>query len=74
MVDLPGNDSAELAALRRGDDAAFERLVRRHSPRLLGAIRRILRNDDDAHEALQDAFVSAFRSIAQFEGTAGLDT
>lgn len=68
------DDAAHVAALRRGDDAAFERLVRDQSPRLLATIRRIVHNEADAHEALQNAFVSAFRAIDRFEGTAGLGT
>ena len=67
-------DAALLAALRRGDDAAFERLVRTYSSRMLAAIRPILRNDDDANEALQDAFVSVFKSIDKFEGSSALGT
>lgn len=41
---------------------------------MLAAIRRILRNEDDAREALQDAFISAFRSIERFAGSSGLGT
>jgi len=68
------DDSALLAALRRGDDAAFEKLVRDHSPHLLAVIRRIVRHEEDAHEALQDAFVSIVKSIDKFEGHSGLRT
>lgn len=63
-----------LSALRLGDERAFEQFVRDQSPRLLAVIRRILRNDEDANEARQDAFVSVFRAIARFEGSAGLST
>lgn len=71
----PTHDDRELlAALRRGDERAFERLVREQSPRLLGVIRRIVRHDEDAHEALQDAFLSAFKALERFEGASGLAT
>jgi RNA polymerase sigma-70 factor (ECF subfamily) len=63
-----------LERLRRGDAAAYESLVRDHSGRMFGAVRRILRNEEDAHEALQDAFLSAFRGIASFAGDAKLST
>jgi RNA polymerase sigma-70 factor (ECF subfamily) len=63
-----------LGRLRAGDDAAFEGWVRRESPRLLAVARRILRSDEDAHDALQDAFVSAWRNLASFEAGARLST
>jgi RNA polymerase sigma-70 factor (ECF subfamily) len=60
--------------LKRGDAQAFEELVRRYSGRLLRAARRILASEDDARDALQDAFVAAFRSLRDFEATARLST
>ncbi len=68
------SDAALAVALVRGDPAAFETLVRDHSARLLAVIRRLVRNEDDAREALQDAFVSIFKSIATFSGSSGLST
>src|SRR5260370_8779985 len=65
---------ALLAGLRAGDAASSEEVVRRYSPRLLATIRRILRNEEDARDALQDAFLSAFRSLDTFEGQAQLGT
>ena len=67
-------DAELLAALRAGDDHAFETLVRTHSGRMLSVCRRILRNDEEAKDALQEAFVSAFRAIRSFEGTCQLGT
>lgn len=62
------DDPELVAALRRGDLIAFEKIVREQAPGLLTVARRLLRNDDDAREAVQDAFVSAFRSFHRFEG------
>jgi len=56
-------------ALRAGDPQAFEELVRRNTPRLLSVTRRILKNDDEAREAVQQAFISAFKSREQFHGS-----
>ncbi len=68
-------DDAELiAGLRAGSDAAFERLVREHSGRMLAVARRFLGDSEDANDAVQDAFVSAFRSVDRFEGSARLST
>src|SRR5262249_43871950 len=66
---------AELVeALRRGDEAAFEAVVKQHSGRMLSAARRLLGSEDDAYDAVQDAFISAFRAIDRFSGTARLST
>jgi RNA polymerase sigma-70 factor, ECF subfamily len=67
-------DAALLARLRAGEDAAYEELVRASSPRLLATLRRMLRNDDDARDALQDAFLAAFRALPRFEGQSKLST
>ncbi len=72
-----GSDAGEarlLAALREGDDAAFERLVRLHSPRLLAVARRILGPGAEAEDAVQEAFLSAFRALRAFEGQCQLGT
>ncbi len=68
------NDPRFVARLRTGDDAAFEDLVRRHAGRLLRVARRFLKNEDDARDAVQDAFLSVFRSIGGFEAGARLST
>jgi RNA polymerase sigma-70 factor, ECF subfamily len=60
--------------LRSGDPAAFETLVRTHMAALLRVARRFLRSEEDARDAVQDAFVSAFRSIDKFGANARLST
>ncbi|HTF32220.1 MAG TPA: sigma-70 family RNA polymerase sigma factor [Myxococcota bacterium] len=67
-------DAALLARLRSGESAAFEELVRDHGARLLGVAKRLLRHDEDARDAVQDAFFSAFRGLEKFEGEARLST
>lgn len=68
------DDSALVARLRSGDNRAFEELVRAHMPRLLRVARRFLDSEEDARDAVQDAFIAAFRSIGRFESTARLST
>jgi RNA polymerase sigma-70 factor (ECF subfamily) len=63
-----------LAKLRAGDEAAYELLVRTHGGRMLAVARRFLRSEEDARDAVQDAFLSAFRSLDGFEGGARLST
>ena len=68
------DDAALVARLRSGDGRAFEELVRRDTPRLLRVARRFLDSEEDARDAVQDAFVAAFRSIGAFASTALLST
>jgi RNA polymerase sigma-70 factor (ECF subfamily) len=71
----PGGDDADLLArLRAGEEAAFAELVRREGGRMLAVARRILRSEDDAHDALQEAFLAAFRHLPEFAGDARLST
>jgi RNA polymerase sigma-70 factor (ECF subfamily) len=71
---VSAEERALLEGLRRGDDDAFETLVRTFTARMLAVARRILRNEEDAREAVQDAFVSIFRGIGGFAGGARLST
>jgi RNA polymerase sigma factor, sigma-70 family len=71
---VPADDSGLLARLRSGEEAAYEELVRRYGGRLLAVARRFLPVEEDARDAVQDAFLSAFRSIHSFEGHARLST
>jgi RNA polymerase sigma-70 factor (ECF subfamily) len=70
----PGSEQGMIARLRAGEDAAFQELVRANSGRMLAVARRILRGDEEAHDAVQDAFLRAFRALDRFEGQARLST
>ncbi len=61
--------SAFLDRARRGDPRAFESLAREHEAALYAHVARILGPGADSEDVAQDAFVSAWRSIASFEGT-----
>ncbi len=71
---IPPADADLVARLRRGDEAAYDQLVRLHGGRLLAVARRLLRNEADAADAVQDAFLSAFKSIGTFAGDAQVST
>jgi RNA polymerase sigma-70 factor (ECF subfamily) len=68
------DEAALLARMQAGDGDAFEACVRSYCSRLLLVARRILRNEEDANDAVQDAFLSAFKGISQFAGQARLGT
>jgi len=57
-----------------GDDAAFERMMRRYNRRLYRLARAVLRDDAEAEDALQDGFLAAYRKLHQFRGDASLST
>src|SRR6516162_7582071 len=68
------DEPAMLARMQAGDDEAFEACVRTHCSRMLAVARRILRNEEDARDAVQEAFLSAFKQIGHFKGLSGLGT
>jgi RNA polymerase sigma-70 factor (ECF subfamily) len=67
-------DPQLLDGLRRGDEKAYEELVRTQGGRLLAVTRRILGDEDDARDAVQEAFLSAFKSIDRFQGGSLIST
>lgn len=72
---MPPLDEADLIThLRAGDNDAYTRLVQIHTGTMTAVARRFFGDTPDAAEAVQDAFVSAFRAMSAFEGTAKLGT
>ncbi|MFE7511607.1 RNA polymerase sigma factor [Streptomyces sp. NPDC057540] len=78
--DHEGEDAAQvdvrLLAVRaaEGDEEAFEVLVHRHSLPMIQLATRLLGNRAEAEDAVQDAFVSAWRSLPEYRGEAGFGT
>ncbi len=70
----PAEEVALIAALKRGDDAAYVTLVQRYGDYLYRVALRVTRNDTEAGEAVQEAFISTFRGIARFESRSALRT
>src|SRR5262249_60903809 len=68
------DDRALLAALKNGEEWAFEAMVRLHGSRLLAVARRFTHNEQDAQDILQSAYLSAFRAVSDFEGACQLST
>ena len=70
----PLDDAGLLAWVRSGEAAAFETLMRRYNRRLYRVARSLLRDASDAEDALQEAYLGAFRSLPAFRGQASLAT
>ena len=68
------DDPSLLARLRAGDDSAFEQLVRATMGRLLAAARRLLRNEEEARDAVQSGYIRAFQSLSKFRAESSLAT
>src|SRR5438874_2674896 len=69
-----GTDAELAARAAKGETRAFEALMRRHNRMLFRTARAILRDDAEAEDALQEAYIQAYRSLASFRGDAQLST
>ena len=63
-------DEVLVERVRSKDVAAFEELLGRYENKLYRLAMRFVRNENDAQEILQDAFLSAWRNLPGFEGRA----
>jgi RNA polymerase sigma-70 factor (ECF subfamily) len=61
-------DLVLVQACKNGDTAAFEELVKRYDRKLLRIALNVTRNQEDAEEAVQEAFLKAYRNLNRFEG------
>ena len=76
-VDVIDGDVVEeglLAAARRGDEAAFEQLVKRHRGELAAHCYRMLGSVQDAEDALQESLLAAWRGLGGFQARSSLRT
>src|SRR5687767_8347350 len=70
-------DASDTELVRRvagGETAAFETLMRRHNRTLFRTARAILRDDAEAEDTLQEAYLQAYQAIGTFRGEAKLTT
>jgi RNA polymerase sigma-70 factor (ECF subfamily) len=68
------DDDALLRRIRAGDRDAFSLLMRRYNRRLYRVARSVLRDDAEAEDALQDAYLQAYRALPTFRGESALGT
>lgn len=67
-------DEEIVRRVRAGQTELFELLLRRYNQRIYRVVRGIVRDDADAEDVMQQAYVSAFRHLDQFEGRAAFAT
>lgn len=67
-------DTQLAASVAGGDKPAFEQLMRRHNRALFRVARAILRDDAEAEDALQEAYIHAYQAIGGFRGDSQLST
>jgi RNA polymerase sigma-70 factor (ECF subfamily) len=73
--EFEGQDERSLVvAAKHGQSVAFDVLCERLAPRILRALYRITKNREDAEDALQDAFLSAFTHVGEFDGRSAFST
>ncbi|MDD5303629.1 MAG: sigma-70 family RNA polymerase sigma factor [Elusimicrobia bacterium] len=72
MTETADGELARRAA--DGDDGAFAALVRRHAPRVRALCAATLRNEAEAEDAAQEAFLKAHRALGRFSGEASFGT
>lgn len=68
------SEAVYLQALKNNESHAYERLVRDNRSRLIAAAFRIVGNHEDALDVVQEAFLSAYRSMHRFRGGARVST
>ena len=68
------SDEEVVARVLAGETALFEIVMRRYNQRLYRVARAILRNDTEAEDVMQDAYVRAYEHLAQFAGKAQFST
>ena len=74
-VDLAALEDAELAQLAcQRDGGAFRIIMQRHNRRLYRVARSVMRNDSEAEDVVQEAYVRAFSNLATFRGESSLAT
>ena len=73
-MSLQMSDEDLVQAVRGGNHACFEVLMRRYNQRLYRVARSIIHNDDEAEDVMQQAYINAYLHLGQFEERAKFST
>jgi len=63
-----------LARIRQGDENACDECIRMHAENVYRVALRLMRNEAEAEDVMQDTFLNAFKGIDKFDGRASLRT
>ena len=74
VTERPPDDAELVRRIGQRDERAFEALMRRHNRMLYRLARSILKDEAEAEDAVQEAYLSAYRGIGSFRGGAKLST
>lgn len=74
MVEIETGDEISLEALQSGNRAEFARMVDAYSIRIFRLALKMLADEQDAEDVLQNTFMKAFQSIEKFEGRSSIST
>ncbi len=70
----PYDEAALIARIQAGDKAACAECIEIHSPPIYRLALRLMQNEAEAEDVLQETFLNAFKAIDSFEGRSGLGT
>src|SRR5262249_47973904 len=73
-ANLPADDLGLVHASKKGDVTAFGELVKRYDRKLLRIAQNVIQNQEDAEDAVQEAFLKAYRKLDQFQEQAKFST
>ena len=71
---LTAEDTKLVLAAKRGDMVAFEQLVFRHRDKIYARAFSMMRNEDDATDIAQEAWVKGWQRLKQFHGDSSFTT
>ena len=78
LISLPrGADTGDIALVRRvqkGDKSAFDALVLKYQHKVLKLVQRYVRDQSEAEDVVQDAFIKAYRALPAFRGDSAFYT
>src|SRR5215475_14532358 len=74
VKDVTLTDDEVVRRVLDGDIALFEIIMRRYNQRLFRVARSVVKDDSEAEDIIQEAYVRAFEHLAQFEGRAKFST